>query len=286
MRRTERAFVEAERAAVKSAARAVPTDPEAFVTWFDSLAETNSQSSEALCAWLASEASAEQVSWFVEHERSHELALEDLLALTQVNMPPRSKLELARNYWESMSHGAPATPFRQRPTLAVDAAPPEPVWEALAVDNLMVALASARHYAYQSLGALGLVEHTTPQRASAVDQARQRLGLLSAAEDIAWRPANAHRHAALWSREVLAPLVRNDSSLACVIAEGALMRIRLDARRDARYLQLLEQSSTRAAQFEYAEDSAPVHPEPVAPAASTPAVRPVRWRDVSPRPTY
>src|SRR3954464_6877726 len=61
LRRTERAFIEAERAAVKADARAVPTDPEQFVAWFDSLIETCHERSEPLCSWLAREASAEQV---------------------------------------------------------------------------------------------------------------------------------------------------------------------------------------------------------------------------------
>ncbi len=285
MRRTERAFVEAERAAVKSEAQAVTSDPDQFVAWFDSLTETSARNAAALWAWLASEATAEQLRWFLEHERDQELAFEDLLALTQVNMPARSKLELARNYWEEMSHGGQPSLFRQRPTVAVNVKPPvdpESVWEALAVDNLMVALATARHYAYQSLGALGLVENTAPLRAHALAQAQQRLRALGSTAfnaDSAARPAFGHRHSALWSREVLAPLIATDHSLASVIAEGALMRLRLDARRDARYLQLLK--SEHVAQFEYAEDSSPTQAIPDA--AAAPAVRPVRWRAVSPR---
>jgi hypothetical protein len=90
---------------------------------------------------------------------------------------------------------------------------------------------------------------------------------------------------------VLAPLVSKDASLAPLIAEGALMRLRLVARRDARYLQLLKDSSQLVAHFEYAEDSsAPASPPTAPPTKDAPfatpeatAVRPVRWRDVSSR---
>lgn len=257
MRRTERTFVEAERAAVKAEARRVPAEPEPFATWFESLTETGRQYSEPLSSWLANQASPTQTQWFLEHERSHDTGLDDLLALTQVNMPACSKLELARDYWRDLSHGGHSAPFQQRPTVLAEP-PPQPIWEALAIDNLMTALATARHYAYQSLGALGLAEHTALRRARVI-----------------FSPASP------WAREILAPLVASDPRLAPVIAEGALMRLRLVARRDARYLHLLQRSSQHVAQFEYAEESSPAPPIPDAP-----VVRPVRWREVLPRPTY
>ena len=262
MRRTERAFVEAERAAVKRDARAVPTNPDQFAAWFESLTETSRQNAEPLSSWLAHEASPEQAQWFTEQERHHDAGLEDLLALTQVNMPVCSKLELARSYFSELNHGGSPSPLQQHPTPLVDMPSARAIWEALAVDNLMVALATARHYAYQSLGALGLAEYAGPQRTRSI-----------------------FSHASPWSREILAPLVANDATLAPVIAEGALMRLRLVAQRDARYLILLRQASPQVAQFEYAEESSEPCPPAFAPGAG-PAVQPVRWREVSARPTY
>ena len=43
------------------------------------------------------------------------------------------------------------------------------VWEALALSNLMVALASNRRYAYQAVGALGAIEMTAPGRVALVN---------------------------------------------------------------------------------------------------------------------
>jgi hypothetical protein len=283
MRRSERTFVEAERAAVKSEARAVPTDPAAFAAWFDALTEAPSVVFQALLSDLASEATAEQAEWFLSHDRAHDQGLEDLLALTQVNMPACSKLELARNYWAEISHADTPRLFPRPQVAAPGAPPPRPLWQALAVDNLMVALATSRHYAYQSLGALGVVEAAALRRAQGIESALQRLGTFRF--ERAARPAFGQRHAALWSREVLAPLVATDPSLASLIAEGALMRVQLAERRDARYLQLLRQSAVQVAHFEYAEDSGAELRTPVVPAAA-PAVRPVRWRDVSARPPY
>jgi hypothetical protein len=277
LRRSERTFVEAERAAIKSEARAVPTDPAQFAAWFESLTETHGSASDALSSWLGSEATSEQAEWLSAQTRAPDLRFEDLLALTRVNMPASSKLELARSYWEEMSLGEQSPLFQRRPTAVVDTVVQPAIWEALAVDNLMAALATARHYAYQSLGALGMAEHP----------ARHGVG----AEGAVVHPVFGRNHSTYWSREVLAPLVSKDASLAPLIAEGALMRLRLVARRDARYLQLLKDSSQLVAHFEYAEDSsAPASPPTAPPTKDAPfatpeatAVRPVRWRDVSAR---
>ena len=39
------------------------------------------------------------------------------------------------------------------------------VWEALALGNMMIGLAANRYYAYQAIGALGVIELTAPGRA-------------------------------------------------------------------------------------------------------------------------
>ena len=51
------------------------------------------------------------------------------------------------------------------------------VWESLALSNLMVALATARHYASQSIGALGVIELTAPGRSGLVNAGLKRLGI-------------------------------------------------------------------------------------------------------------
>ncbi len=297
IRRIERTFVEAERANVASVARAVPRDATLFLNWFESQNETGPGQSDPLFPWLAQHADREQMRWFLKQEFANETGFGDLVALTQVNMPTRPKLELARNYWDEMGRGIETEVHRSIPTLGVHPLRSQEnaiVWESLALGNLMVALATARHYAYQSLGALGAVELTAPSRAELVTVGLKRLGISGAAHDYyAFSAAQDARHSAAWNREVLRPLVANDPSLAPVIAEGALLRLHAGARCFERYRRELWGRADVIANFEYAEDGPPrgedlrrepePAPEPGRSPGPEPVLKPVAWRRVSAR---
>ncbi|MEO6599369.1 MAG: iron-containing redox enzyme family protein [Polyangiaceae bacterium] len=110
------------------------------------------------------------------------------------------------------------------------------VWEALALSNLMVALATARHYAYQSVGALGVIELTAPGRSQLVNEGLKRLGIAGAARRYYALHATLDvRRSASWNREVLQPLVASNPAIAPRIAEGALLRLRAGKRCFERY---------------------------------------------------
>ncbi|HET9752711.1 MAG TPA: iron-containing redox enzyme family protein, partial [Myxococcales bacterium] len=110
------------------------------------------------------------------------------------------------------------------------------VWEALALANLLVALALDRRYAYHSVGALGAIEMTAPGRVAQVDRGLARLGVPKAARRYFTLHATLDlQHSAAWNREVLRPLVLREPRAARAIAEGALMRLRAGARCFARY---------------------------------------------------
>jgi heme oxygenase-like protein len=111
-----------------------------------------------------------------------------------------------------------------------------PVWESLALSNLMLGLASHRHYAYQSLGALGVIELTAPGRCEQVNAGLRRLGIDGAARKYYAVHATIDiKHSLAWNREAIRPLVAADPSLARPIAEGALLRLVAGARCFARY---------------------------------------------------
>src|SRR3954463_12189745 len=182
LRAQELEFVERERAAVAQRAREAPADPDAFVRWFEDLRETGPGQGDPLFPWLARSASLAEMKWFLAQEVAGEAGFDDLVALTQVKMPVQAKLELARNYWDEMGRGRPAAmhgPLLSdlARTLGVQADPATTVWEALALANLMVALALHPRYAYPSVGALGAVELTAPGRVAQVDRGLARLGV-------------------------------------------------------------------------------------------------------------
>lgn len=224
-------FLEGLRSSVMPMAKGFDRDADDFVGWFESLANWGPGQGHALFSWLATEASAEQMKWFLTQEAAGEAGFEDLVAYTQVKLPARAKLECARNYWDEMGRGKPKAmhgPLLESMVKGLELHPSldNTVWESLALGNTMLGLAMSRHYAYHSIGALGVIELTAPWRAAHVARGMERLGFprkmrayfdLHAALDIS--------HSREWNREVIWPLVNEDPNCAVFIAEGALMRL-------------------------------------------------------------
>jgi hypothetical protein len=231
LRALESRFVEREREAVRDRAACAPRDADAFVAWFEDLRETGPGQNDPLFPWLETGATTDDLRWFLSQEVAGEAGFDDLVALTQVKLTPiRAKLELARNYWDEMGRGHEAGMHgpmlaRLAGALALDSNV-EPVWEAVALGNLMLAFACDRRWTLQSVGALGVIELTAPWRAERVNLALKRLSV--SPRDRQYYALHATldlQHSASWNREVLGPLVAADSRAAQPMAEGALMRL-------------------------------------------------------------
>jgi hypothetical protein len=241
LRRLEASFVATEREAIAAEAATAPSDADDFLSWFEALRENGPGQGDPLFPWLENEASLEQLAWFLSQEVAGEAGFDDLVALTQLKMPVRPKLELAANYWDEMGRGKENGmhgPMLDR--LASDLRLGDRndaiVWEAIAVGNLLMALAANRALAYESIGALGVIELTAPGRAACVSAGLERLGVpLSTRRYYALHATLDIRHSASWNEEVIVPLVRDDPRVARAIASGALMRLNAGARSFARY---------------------------------------------------
>jgi hypothetical protein len=238
-------FIERERDLVHAAAEEAPREAGAFCAWFTALQEHGAGQGDSLFPWLAHCASLDEMRWFLAQEATGEAGFDDLVALTQVKLPPRAKLELARNFWDEMGRGSQGAMHgwlleRLIRHLGVAIDRERTVWPALALGNLMVALATQRHYAYQSIGALGVIELTAPDRVAQVARGLQRLGVPAAERSYFEIHATLDRkHARAWIEEVIAPLVEHDPGVAPWIAEGALMRLAAGARCFASYREVL-----------------------------------------------
>ena len=237
----ESEFVEQMRGRVAPLLTAVPQHPDSFISWFEALKANGPGQNDPLFSWLAEEASRDEMRWFLEQEVSGEAGFDDLVALTQVKMPTQAKLEMARNYWDEMGrgrevgmHGPMLSHLAAQLNIRSDIAAATP--EALALSNMMTALACNRRYAFHAVGALGVIEMTAPARASAVSRGLERLGV--SAEDRRYFDLHAVldvKHSDAWNREVLHPLVQEDGRRAKAIAEGALLRLQCGADCFARY---------------------------------------------------
>lgn len=182
MARLEGAFLEELREEVAEEAAAAPTDAPGFRQWFEDLKASGPGQGDPLFLWLAEEADRDQLRWFFEQEAAGEAGFDDLVAMTQVKLPVRPKLELARNYWDEMGHGTAKGmhgPMLDElvKTLAVKPVIEETVWESLALANAMTAMATTRRYAWHSVGALGVIELTAPGRSGMVADGLKRVGL-------------------------------------------------------------------------------------------------------------
>lgn len=224
-------WVERLRRDIRARAAQAPSDVEGFTHWFEDLGKTGPGQGDLLFGWLATEASAEQMNWFLTQEAAGEAGFDDLVAMAQVKMPTEAKLELARNYWDEMGRGnekgmhgpmleSAVRTLQLRPT--IDGT----VWQSLALANTLTALSTTRRYAWHAVGALGVVELTAPGRVAMVAQGLKRLGHppvvrkyfdLHAVLDV--------RHAEDWIANCLRPLVAERPGVARYLAEGALIRL-------------------------------------------------------------
>lgn len=239
----EIAFVESLRHAIAPLASDIPDDVDGFIAWFERLKHGGPGQSDPLFPWLATNASLEQMTWFLSQEVAGEAGFEDLLAMTQIKVSVQAKLEMARNFWDEMGRGAANGmhgPMLGRLAAHFDIAPtPKTVIpESLALGNTMIALASHRRYAFHSVGALGVIEMTAPTRAGYVDRGLRRLGVPAKKRHyFAVHAVLDVKHSQAWNREVLRPLVAEDPRRAKAIGEGAVMRLWHGARTFERYRQ-------------------------------------------------
>jgi hypothetical protein len=240
-RLAEGRFIEGERIGIRQRAAQAPLDADGFMAWFEGLREAGPGQKDALFPWLAKFATQAQMCWFLAQEAAGEAGFEDLVALTQVKLPLRAKLEMARNYWDEMGRGharamhgpmlaAMLVELKLAPTIA------DTCWESLALANLMVGLAANRRYAYQSVGALGVIEMTAPGRVTLVNQGLRRLGApVSARRYFQVHEGLDVQHSKAWNQEVIHSLVVAHPESTRAIAEGALLRLASGERCFARY---------------------------------------------------
>ena len=234
-------YLESLRTAVAEEVRHVPTSSAAFVSWFEGLKAHGPGQGDPLFPWLAEAATLAEMRWYLRQEAAGEAGFDDLTAYTQVKLPRRVKLELARNYWDEMGRGNEKGmhgPMLERLVAALELNPAieKTVWESLALANALTAMATRRDYAWHAVGALGVIELTAPDRSAAVAAGLKRLGV--AAKTRTYFDLHATldvKHSEAWNAEAIGPAVEEDPRRARAIAEGALIRLHCGARCFARY---------------------------------------------------
>ncbi len=235
MRLLEGAAIERAREAAQPWLADMPTEPADFVAWFEALQGRGPGENDPLFPWLAETATLEDMRWFLLQEVAGEAGFDDLVAMAQVKMPIRPKLELARNYWDEMGRGREGGmhgPMLDRLAQALDLRPAieRTVWPSLALGNTLVAFSTTRRYAYHALGALGAVELTAPWRAAHVAEGLKRLGIGAERKYFALHATLDVEHSKAWNGEILRPLAAERPDCLRALAEGAVMRLQAGAK--------------------------------------------------------
>lgn len=223
-------FIERTRAEAAPWLTKVPTDVDGFIAWFEDLKGRGPGENDPLFPWLAEQATLEEMRWFLLQEVAGEAGFEDLVAMAQVKMPTRPKLELARNYWDEMGRGSEGGmhgPMLQKlaDRLALQPTIEGTVWPSLALGNTLVAFSTTRRYAFHALGALGAVELTAPWRAAHVAAGLKRLGIGQERKYFALHATLDVEHSRTWNEEVFRPLAVEHPECIPSLAEGAVMRL-------------------------------------------------------------
>jgi hypothetical protein len=233
MRTQEGFWIEALRSCIGKEAAAAPDDPDGFVEWFKELQSSGPGQSDPLFDWLAEKADRVSMEWFLTQEVAGESGFDDLVALTQLKLPVEPKLELARNYWDEMGRGRMEGMhgFMLSRTVSILGLKPTNetvLWEPLALANTLIGLAASRRYTWQSVGALGVIELTAPQRVGKIAIGLKRLGYDRAARQYFDLHAVLDiKHAEDWINNIFRPLLRDQPDCCSAMAEGALMRLHI-----------------------------------------------------------
>ena len=213
MRTLEGEWIEAERTVVAGQARDVPRRPEAFAGWFEALSLERPGRRDPFLEWISERATLDQVHWFLQHEQVTEAGLDAVVALTRLRISP----------WPIGEWTGGGGPGR---VPGLEPAEADTVWEALAVSNLLLGLASNRRYAWHAAGALAVAELAARERMGPVDRALRRLG-------VGGTVRSGVRHERVG--DALVALLEEDTEHAPFLAEGVLLRLRAGVRCVWRY---------------------------------------------------
>jgi hypothetical protein len=187
--------------------------------------------------WVAEEATLSELVEFLALEGGPDGGFDDLVALCQVGLGGRAKVELATNYWDEMGNGDAAGVHTDLHTMLAEAlalpavprsAQPLEGLERAALGGL---LATNRALQPEMVGALGLIELQAGPRCRKVIAGLRRTGAPSGAFPFYEVHADVDpRHGKDWVDNAVVPLVEADPEWSPRIVRGARWRSAINAR--------------------------------------------------------
>jgi Iron-containing redox enzyme len=215
----------------------LPTTPEEFRAWFLETAAQHGQPD--FCQYLIHEATLEEMAYFYMGEELVDSKFDDLMAMVQIGTEGHTKLTIAENYWDEMGGGElDKMHTRMFEHLAkymrghLDRAGIDfsdlNTTEVYENASLLLIYGIHRHLTPRALGAMGVLEHSSPPRFQAMVDGCRRLGV---PEDVVDYPrVHVHvdaDHGDEWFKGVFMPFVGYSPELLREISMGIATRVRV-----------------------------------------------------------
>jgi Iron-containing redox enzyme len=217
----------------------MPTGGSAYKEWFFKIVHEHPAYTHPLYAdYLASQATADDLRYLLVQESTIDAATDDFIALMQVGIQGRPKMEMATNYWDEMGNGQAEAVHsllfdRALRRFGISLTEPEVPLEveALVCGNLQLMLGLRRKYVYMGIGYFSVVEYMAPGRFTKLMEAWDRLGLGREGADYHTVHIGVDQvHAEGWFENVVLPLIEEKPSAAEAITRGALYRLNTSCR--------------------------------------------------------
>jgi Iron-containing redox enzyme len=211
----------------------LPQEPHAFIDWLEERVWTHPLAAHPLFGYLEEHASFAEMADFFYQESTIDARLDDLLALGQIGMPDRVKLEIGENFWSELGYGDPTMIHTTLFHTLLEAlgvqnqnTPATLLPEALACGNLLLLTALHRQYAYVQHGVLATMELMAPARFERIARGGRRLGLPAQA----LRYLDLHstldiQHGNGWRDNVLLPTVETHVAARDDMVKGVFYRL-------------------------------------------------------------
>jgi hypothetical protein len=182
--------------------------------------------------WVAKHADRTGIVRFLSLEGGPDAGFDDLVAICQLGLPARAKMELATNYWDEMGNGDPRAVHTYLHEQLSDALRLESVEDesTLARGAILGLLATNRALQPELLGALGLIELQAGPRSRLVVQGLMRIG--APEEAVPFYQVHAEvdpRHGKGWLDNAIEPVLGEYPGIGERVVRGAMWRSRTNA---------------------------------------------------------
>lgn len=217
----------------------LPETVSEFTNLYKNLQVNHRNEVKYLFDYLAHEADATEIAFYVCLEEQVDGHFDDIIAISQLGVQGKSKLVMADNYWDEMGRGnlddvhtrmfsVSATYLKEILKKSGIDLPTQVPCEALKNGNMLMMYGLRRRLIGRLIGAIGILEDTAPYRFASTVEGMRRCGMPDYV--IRYHEAHIHfdsNHGAEWLQDVILPMIEKSKPLMKEIYLGMLIRYKV-----------------------------------------------------------